>query len=1029
MSTKNLRNPSLLIPSKTIIEDGKPIEIPERRIKYLDDRVLPSEIENIAKMANLSEDQKLRLQIASDPVLWASLYLVNPEDHTKPLELRFYQRDMLQTPSRFKILRFGRQTGKCITGDTLVSLSDGSYATAEELYNKYGKNEILPFDVVSYNNGELEVQPAFITFNGVEECLEFETKRGNTLTVTNNHKMRVCAEDGCNVKDIPACEVTENDFMIAVNSLFKFNRGAKAEDNQTDTFENLTELDCTLLGLMLLHGVADYDTVFEIFQNRHSDRISKFLDEYQENSQGVKIYKETKKHIRYRVAYTSTPNRVLQFLDKYDLVPYDGSQKLPTIFYKMPYKFTLAFVRGLCLGEYSLYKLKGEGYHLRIHTRQRILTECVINMLNRFGFGARRKQWWADQVVGATQEVLQYEAFQVVVVDQTHIAVLMNYMKVLPEEELDGFKATICSALEKDVSEYDNIMQSRSRIYDYSRVIRITKTKPVKTYNIQVENTHTYIANGLVTNNSVVLSTDILWRAINTSQYKILIVTPMLEQVKTIFNRIRSLMAGNSLVGKMLVRDKDNPPYLEFSNGSSIKGFVAGDGPRGQSANALYYDESDYIADEIKENIHPVVFNFPDHVIVEASTPSGKRSEFYRKCVDDNEYVEFYWPSHASPAWTPETDAIYKQTHSAQAYVHEVLAEFGSPESGVFRGADIDIALQQSHLIHEHDAAGKEYTRSYTAGEIKKMLVDNFEGKPDRPKIIFGIDWNGAENGTQIVIIGCADKIYVMDVVTIGGSEFTQTEAVERIVALNSVYNPDWIYVDTGYGGMQIETLHLYGRKHPGTRLDKKVVGIDFGSSIEIPDKVTGQTSKKLMKPLMIDRYQRLLEEHKIVIPDIENKQNGLAEQMRNFEIDRYAADGTPIYGHSTPDHKVMAATLALFAFSQKVELIDSYEYIVGTGMVSKHLTERLHIESVRAGAFVRRKLDELEPGLSADYAPQRTIASVAKMDIPYCGIVPQDGRVTDPMPQPKRHRETFESDGYGIRGRSRQGRRTRDTF
>ncbi len=1033
MSTKNLRNPVYLIKEKTIYEDNKTIIIPERRIKFLDDRILPDDIEKISSLGQMNDEQKLLLQIASDPVLWSSLYLVNPEDHTKQLELRFYQRDMLQVPSRFKILRFGRQTGKCVTGDTLIAMSDGSYESAEELYRLYGKNEIKPFEVISYDkSSKLGIKNALITFNGIEDCIRFDLKKGQSITVTENHKMIICDDEGRYVCDKLAKDITTDDYMIGNINLYKFTGGTKAELNQEETFEELDELDYTLLGMMVQADISEYDTIIEISHAKSNEFIEKFLNYYVANKHGVKLYTETKKSTtRYRIAFTSGPNKILRFLDKYDLLPYTGDVKLPPIFYKLPYKFTMAFIVGLCIVKSEIVKTVGDKKQLRIDTKYYELTESVCNMLTRFGFAAKRRQKWSDLSKSSDDEEAQTLSSQSVSInDPTHIATIINNGDFLTEESRSNLKEFICNELGKELSEYDNIIQDRSKIFEPSRVTGITKIKPTKTYNIEVEEWHTYIANGIVTNNSVVLSTDILWRAITNQQYKIIIVTPMLEQVKTIFNRIRSLMAGKSPVGKMLVRDKDNPPYLEFSNGSCIKGFVAGDGPRGQSANALYYDESDYIADEIKENIHPVVFNFPNHVIVEASTPTGKRSEFYRKCVDDNEYVEFYWPSHASPSWTDETDVIYKATHSAQAYVHEVLAEFGSPESGVFRGTDIDFALEQSRIITEHDATGKEYRRSYTPAEIKRLLVDNFADKPNRPKVIFGVDWNGAENGVQIVIIGCADKIYIMDVVTIGGSEFTQTRAVEMIVSLNTVYNPDWIYVDTGYGGMQIETLHLYGKRNPETRLEKKVVGIDFGSSLEIPNKVTGEVTKKLMKPLMMDRYQRLLEEHKIVIPDIENKQNGLAEQMRNFEIDRYASDGTPIYSHSSPDHKVMAATLALFAFSQKVELIDTFQYIPGMGVVSKNLSERIHISAVQTGSFVRRRLDELDSPTS-DYMPAKTIASVAGVNIPYGGILPRDGRVTDPLPPTKSKKESFDNDGYGIRrGRSRlSGRHARGSF
>lgn len=472
---------------------------------------------------------------------------------------------------------------------------------------------------------------------------------------------------------------------------------------------------------------------------------------------------------------------------------------------------------------------------------------------------------------------------------------------------------------------------------------------------------------------TIVMGVDILWRAYTHPGYKVVIVAPFMAQVGGIMTKMKAMIGGVSPLKDHVKKLRENPPEIVFDNGSTIKGFVAGESVAGQSANMLCWDESDYISDYDKSRIEPVVNNFPDHIIIQASTPTGKRDAYYRTCVEQNAYVEFHYSSHASPMWSDDMDQQYREKNSRASYIHEIMAEFGSPESGVFKGTDIEACINFSKFYKTIDKHGKEIPRSYTYSEFYQH-TSKIEKKPT---FLIGVDWNAANNGTQIVVLAVMDKIYVANVVSIAGHEFTQTKAVEIIAELNDQYDPLAIYVDVGYGGMQIETLHLYGKANPSTKLHKKVIGIDFASKIEIPNKVTGESTKKRMKQFMIDRFQRLLENHEMVIPEQEDLTGGLAEEMRNFTIERYGVDGSPIYGKDSPDHKLFACALAVLAYAVLIDKVDRYDYLTELGKVTNDVFGNVRAKTLSSGVCKRSNIPTSAQSINDEYIPAKTMAGM----------------------------------------------------
>lgn len=155
-------------------------------------------------------------------------------------------------------------------------------------------------------------------------------------------------------------------------------------------------------------------------------------------------------------------------------------------------------------------------------------------------------------------------------------------------------------------------------------------------------------------------------------------------------------------------------------------------------------------------------------------------------------------------------------------------------------------------------------------------------------------------------------KFKVLFRVEIPRSNFTYTEAVNKIIELNEIYSFDKIAIDRGSGEMQIETLRKYGIDNPSTGLAEKVEGYQFSEKIAVRDPYTGKKDKKPMKPFMVNNSVNLFEKEKIVFHPTDKK---ILDQFGSYRIKSISPNGVPIF-NSDDEHIVDAVNLALLSFA-----------------------------------------------------------------------------------------------------------------
>ena len=151
-------------------------------------------------------------------------------------------------------------------------------------------------------------------------------------------------------------------------------------------------------------------------------------------------------------------------------------------------------------------------------------------------------------------------------------------------------------------------------------------------------------------------------------------------------------------------------------------------------------------------------------------------------------FKEYHYPSQVNPMWNEDLEALFKEQLTEIGFDHEILANFGEQEQGVFQNSYIQAAKA------DYSYGDYSYNNRWT--------------------YTIGVDWNDVQNGTTISVLGFnpTEKLfYVVDRHVVSREGWTQLSACNKIAELNRIWRPLVIYIDSGFGGTQYEVLRKYG--------------------------------------------------------------------------------------------------------------------------------------------------------------------------------------------------------------------------
>jgi hypothetical protein len=454
---------------------------------------------------------------------------------------------------------------------------------------------------------------------------------------------------------------------------------------------------------------------------------------------------------------------------------------------------------------------------------------------------------------------------------------------------------------------------------------------------------------------------EILWRAFTKDgkqkdRFEILIICPYEAQVKRIFDELLVMLNRSDALRRSYKRHAKSPWEIELNNGSIIRGFSAGrktgaksDKVRGQGADGIYFDEIDYMSDDDIETVLASQASQKDTFVWMTSTPTGARSKMWTMCHSKElSYKEFHYISAESPRWDSDTERMMKAVYSAGGYEREFYAEFGTPTSGVFRQQDLDRCL-----------------RKYTYEETR------YKRNPEW-KYVLGVDWN-KYTGTHLIVLerGHTEKgvfYKVVDKKIIRKAEFQQHAGVEEVIRMAMAWNVDFVYVDQGYGDMQVENLWRQDLEHPELKLDfaRKLKAIHGNQNIVIRDpRNPAMEITKAAKPFMVDLLSAWVSANVIFFPEEEDTEStlveeeipflniGLVQQMRAFRVEKYSPTGQPRYTQGY-EHTLMALCFAVLGMAENFTEINEF---------TPDTTLKVHKEpfGVKSSTEPEKKLEEGE--------------------------------------------------------------------
>ncbi len=244
-----------------------------------------------------------------------------------------------------------------------------------------------------------------------------------------------------------------------------------------------------------------------------------------------------------------------------------------------------------------------------------------------------------------------------------------------------------------------------------------------------------------------------LWRCMTTRSFVCLYAAPYESQIRMIFDRLTQLIDLSPAVKKYVTSNTKTPFQIKFSNGSAIRGFTTGASSgggatsvRGQRADEILLDESDYMMDSDFDSILAVAGEREGIKVFLSSTPTGARKRFWQCCTDPKmHFKEFHFPSMCNPQWGPKMEEEFRAQLSEQGYVHEILAEFGSQETGVFDKDKLDKAMKQEMYAYMPLTYSQEHAVKKNGWKVDMMIPPaNMNIGTYRPNIwrCMGVDWD-----------------------------------------------------------------------------------------------------------------------------------------------------------------------------------------------------------------------------------------------------------------------------------------------
>lgn len=152
-----------------------------------------------------------------------------------------------------------------------------------------------------------------------------------------------------------------------------------------------------------------------------------------------------------------------------------------------------------------------------------------------------------------------------------------------------------------------------------------------------------------------------------------------------------------------------------------------------------------YMQDADFDSILMLAGERPDIGVFLSSTPTGARKRFWQCCTDPKmHFKEFHFPSMCNPDWGPEMEEEFRAQLSEAGYTHEVLAEFGEQETGVFNKDRLDEAMCYFYYAYDKLTMSQQRKIEENGIKVADYVIPYGYSGVYRPNIFrtMGVDWD-----------------------------------------------------------------------------------------------------------------------------------------------------------------------------------------------------------------------------------------------------------------------------------------------
>jgi hypothetical protein len=294
-------------------------------------------------------------------------------------------------------------------------------------------------------------------------------------------------------------------------------------------------------------------------------------------------------------------------------------------------------------------------------------------------------------------------------------------------------------------------------------------------------------------------------------------------------------------------------------------------------------------------------------------------------CTDaERGYKEFWFPSWENPNYTTKTDRDFRAVLNQTAYEHEIMADWGTVEMGVF-----DWTYFQNVFNYSYANNAKENRYEYrliklnsndvkhiTIGSLGSWLAKRFVVKNPLAKYYFGADLGYSADPSEFVVFEEFNGVMKM-VLRIHMEHLTYDIQADIIALLDTYFKFEMLGMDAGNNGQSVAQILQSKRqgwqKFAHHRFDKRLIPIPFGGRLLI-DKRNGKDITEPAKIAMTNMIIHAAEQKLLIMPGLAFDDT-IENQFRNHTYSM-GSSGQIVYskGSIYPDHCIDSVRTAFYA-------------------------------------------------------------------------------------------------------------------